>query len=198
MSPPTDAADDPFERFRAVFDEALASGMENPNAMVLATVSADGRPSSRVVLLKGFDERGFAFYTNLESRKGLELAGNPQVSLNFYWRELGRQVEIRGTAERVSDGEADVYFASRPRGSQLGAWASRQSRPMASRAELMAAVAKIEARYLGRAIPRPSHWSGFRVVPSSFEFWVAGTFRLHKRTLFERSSDGWRSRLLFP
>jgi len=148
--------------------------------------------------LKGFDERGFAFYTNLESRKGLELAGNPQVSLNFYWRELGRQVEIRGTAERVSDGEADVYFASRPRGSQLGAWASRQSRPMASRAELMAAVAKIEARYLGRAIPRPSHWSGFRVVPSSFEFWVAGTFRLHKRTLFERSSDGWRSRLLFP
>ncbi len=169
---------DPFSRFRDVFDEAAATGMTDPNAMILSTVASDGRPSSRAVLLKDFDERGFVFYTNLESRKGRDISDRPDVCLIFYWRELNKQVRIEGRAEQVSDEEADAYFATRPRGSQLGAWASRQSRPLKSRAELLAAVAKFEARFLVR-VPRPPHWSGYRVVPEYFEFWVAGAFRLH-------------------
>ena len=188
---------DPFARFEGVFDRALATGMANPNAMVVSSVDGDGRPSSRAILLKGFDRRGFVFYTNLESRKGREILANPHVALHFYWRELDEQIRIEGVAERVSDEEADAYFATRPRGSQLGAWASRQSRPMKSRAELLAAVAKVEARYLGK-IPRPPHWSGFRVVPDRFEFWVAGRFRLHDRTVFERAGDGWKTHKLYP
>ena len=187
----------PFDRFREVFDEARASGMSDPNAMVLSTVGEDGRPSSRAVLLKDFDEHGFVFYTNLESRKGREILAHPEVCLLFYWRELGKQVRVEGRAEQVSDEEADAYFASRSHGSQLGAWASRQSRPMKSRAELLAEVAKVQLRFPGK-VPRPPHWSGFRVVPRSFEFWVAGKFRLHDRTVFERTADGWTTYTLFP
>ncbi|HEV8578074.1 MAG TPA: pyridoxamine 5'-phosphate oxidase [Thermoanaerobaculia bacterium] len=189
---------EPFARFREVLAEAEATGMPNPNAMTLATVDASGQPSSRVVLLKGFDEGGFVFYTNLESRKGREIAGNRQVSLSFYWRQLDKQVVVLGTAEQVSDEEADAYYATRPRGSQLGAWASQQSRPMPGKTQLVTAVAKLEARYLGRAIPRPPFWSGFRVTPHWIEFWVAGAFRLHDRTVYERVDEGWRVTKRYP
>ncbi|MDA8018488.1 MAG: pyridoxamine 5'-phosphate oxidase [Thermoanaerobaculia bacterium] len=191
--------EDPFRAFAEVFDEAKASGIRDPNAMVLSTVGPDGQPSSRVVLLKAFDERGFVFYTNLESRKGRELAGNPKVSLSFFWRDLDRQVVILGTAQPVSDAEADAYFASRARVSQLGAWASKQSRELASRAALLREVAKVEARYLVGSVPRPSHWSGFRVAPHWIEFWAAGKFRLHDRKVFTRSEDGdWSVQRLNP
>lgn len=189
--------DDPIDRFREFFEEAAATGMEDPNAMVVSSVDADGRPSSRVVLLKDFDAEGFVFYTNLESRKGREIRTNPNVSLSFFWRETGKQVVVRGRAALVDDAEADAYFATRPRTSQLGAWASEQSRPLAGRTQLLARVAKYEAKYLG-AVPRPPHWSGFRVVPSYIELWVAGAFRLHDRTLFERTEDGWTSCKLNP
>ncbi len=197
MSERAPAREDPIERFREFFEEAAATGMDDPNAMVVSSVDAEGRPSSRVVLLKDFDAEGFVFYTNLESRKGVEIRANPEVSLSFYWRETGKQVVVRGRAEPVSDAEADAYFATRPRTSQLGAWASQQSRPLKSRAQLMARVAKYEAKYL-TGVPRPPHWSGFRVVPRHIELWVAGAFRLHDRTLFERVGDGWTSRKLYP
>ena len=189
---------EPFDRFREFLSAAEATGMADPNAMVVSTVDGEGQPSSRVVLLKGFDERGFAFYTNLESRKGREILGHPQVSLSFFWRELSKQVVVLGTAERVSDEEADAYFATRARTSQLGAWASQQSRPLPGRAHLLAEVAKLEAHYLGRSIPRPPHWSGFRVVPHWIELWVAGTFRLHDRTVYERVAEGWRVTKRYP
>jgi len=188
---------DPFARFATVFERAVAAGIDDPNAMVVSSVDGGGRPSSRVVLLKSFDHRGFVFYTNLESCKGREILANPHVALNFYWRELDEQVRIQGVAEQVGDDEADAYFATRPRGSQLGAWASRQSRPLKSRAILLAEVAKVEAKYLGK-IPRPPHWSGFRVVPDSFEFWVAGKFRLHRRTVYEKIDGGWENHRLYP
>ena len=191
-------AKDPFERFREVFEEAVATGIRDPNAMIVSSVDAEGRPSSRAILLKDFDAGGFVFYTNLESRKGREILANPHVCLNFFWRETGKQVRIRGRAEQVDDAEADAYFATRPRTSQLGAWASRQSRPMTGRSQLMARVAKYEAKYLTGKVPRPPHWSGFRVVPSSFEFWVAGAFRLQDRTVFERTGGGWATHRLYP
>ncbi len=189
---------DPFAWFGRVLAEAEATGISDPNAMVLASVDASGRPSSRVVLLKGFDHRGFVFYTNLESCKGEQIRARPEVCLNFFWRELSQQVRIEGRAELVDDAEADAYFSSRPHGSQIGAWASKQSRPLAGRGELLSAVAAVEARYLGRPVPRPPHWSGFRVVPERFEFWVGRVFRLHDRTVFERSPEGWRSFRLYP
>ena len=189
---------EPFDRFRDILGEATATGMSDPNAMTVSTVDASGQPSARMVLLKGFDEHGFVFYTNYESRKGREVLGNPKVSLSFYWRQLDKQVVILGTAERVSDEEADAYFASRARTSQLGAWASQQSRPLPGRAHLLAEVAKLEARWLGRPVPRPPHWSGFRVVPHWIEIWVAGTFRLHDRTAYERVPEGWRVTKLYP
>lgn len=189
---------EPFARFREFLSAAEATGMSNPNAMVLSTVGAEGQPSSRVVLLKGFDERGFVFYTNLESRKGREIAGNPKVSLSFYWRQLDKQAVVLGQAEPVSAEEADAYFATRPRGSQLGAWASQQSRPLPNRAHLVAEVAKLEARYLGRSIPRPPHWSGWRVIPHWIELWISGAFRLHDRTVYERIPEGWRVTKRYP
>lgn len=189
---------EPFDRFREVLAEAEGTGMVDANAMVVSSVGPEGQPSSRVVLLKGVDDRGFVFYTNLESRKGREIRSHPKVSLSFFWRELGRQVVVLGTAERVSDEEADAYFATRHRTSQLGAWASQQSRPLSSRAHLVAEVAKLEARYLGRPVPRPAHWSGFRVIPHWIEFWVNGTFRLHDRTVYERVEGGWRVVRLYP
>ena len=192
------AREDPIERFRKVFEEAVATGMADPNAMIVSSVDGSGRPSSRAVLLKDFDDAGFVFYTNLESRKGVEIQGNPHVSLSFYWRELKKQVHVRGRAEQVGDDEADAYFATRPRTAQLGAWASRQSRPMEGRAQLMARVAKFEARFLTGPVERPPHWSGFRVVPRTIEFWVAGAFRLHDRTAFVKTAEGWTSRKLYP
>jgi pyridoxamine 5'-phosphate oxidase len=189
---------EPFDRFRETLAEAEATGMVDHNAMVVSSVGPEGQPSSRVVLLKGFDERGFVFFTNLESRKGREVQAHPKVSLSFFWREMGKQVVILGTAGRVSDEEADAYFATRHRTSQLGAWASQQSRPLPSRAHLLAEVAKLEARYLGGLIPRPPHWSGFRVIPHWIEFWVSGTFRLHDRTAYERVEGGWKVTKLYP
>ena len=191
--------DDPFLAFAEVFEMAQESGLRDPNAMVLSTVDPHGQPSSRVVLLKAFDDRGFVFYTNLESRKGRELAGNPRVSLSFFWRQLDRQVVILGTAEPVSGEEADEYFATRPRTSQLGAWASKQSRELTSRAALLAEVAKVEAKYVMGRVPRPAHWSGFRVVPHWVEIWAAGKFRLHDRKVFEREAGGsWSVKRLNP
>lgn len=190
--------EEPFERFRDILDEVTATGMTDANAMVVSSVDSAGQPSSRVVLLKGWDERGFVFYTNFESRKGREILANPRVSLNLWWRDLGKQVVVLGAAEPVSDEEADAYFATRPRTSQLGAWASRQSRPMSGRAHLLAEVASLEVRWLGRPVPRPPLWSGFRVVPSSIEIWIAGAFRLHDRTVYERVPEGWRATALYP
>lgn len=189
---------DPFPRFAAVLERAVKTGMRDPNAMCLATVDAEGRPSTRMVLLKDWSPDGFVFYTNLESRKAQDLAANPHVSLTLYWRELEQQVQICGSARQVSDATADAYFATRARGSQLGAWASRQSRPLRGLAALLTDVAKLELRYLGRDVPRPPFWSGFLVVPESIEFWVAGPFRLHDRTLYERQHDGWRVTKLYP
>ncbi len=189
---------DPIALFAGIYARALASGAKNPEAMVLSTVDGDGRPSSRVVLLRGFDERGFVFYTNLESRKGEALRANPSVSLNFYWRELDTQVIVAGAAEPVAEAEADAYFATRPRLSQLGAWASRQSRPLPSRARLLADVALYEGRFLGRPVPLPPHWSGFRVVARSIEIWRNRPYRLHERDLYEREGGGWRHTQLYP
>ena len=172
--------------------------MENPDAMVLSTVDHEGRLSSRVVLLKGVDSRGFVFYTNLGSRKAREIEGNPNVCLSFYWRELGRQVYVEGTIKPVSDEEADAYFATRPRTSQLGAWASRQSQPLSSKAHLIKEVARHEARFLARPVPRPPFWSGYRVEPSSIELWVVGAFRLHDRFVYKREEGDWQRTRLFP
>lgn len=190
----------PFVRFGALFERAVASGMTDPNAMVLATADDAGHPWTRVVLLKDFDERGMVFFTNLGSRKGRHLAARPDVSLHFFWRMLegrNRQVIIEGRAQQVTDAEADAYFATRPRGSQIGAWASRQSQPLVNRQSLLDAVAAFEARFPD-TVPRPPHWSGFRVVPHYFEFWNEGEFRLHERTVYEPDGDGWGQRLLNP
>jgi len=191
---------DPFQQFAEWFGEAEAAVPVDPNAMVLSTVGADGRPSSRVVLLKGFDREGFLFYGNLESRKFRELRDHPWAALNFHWQPLGKQVRIEGRTTQVSDAEADAYFATRPRGSQVGAWASKQSAPLASRDVLEAAVRGVEARYSGGAVPRPPHWSGFRLEPDRIEFWKAGEFRLHDRHLFRRASRdaAWTVERLYP
>jgi pyridoxamine 5'-phosphate oxidase len=192
------AAETPFRRLARLIEKARSLGIENPDAMALSTVAADGTPSSRQVLLKHLDERGLVFYTNLESPKSQDLQGNARVSLNFYWRELGEQVRVRGRASQVPDEEADAYFATRDRGSQLGAWASHQSRPLDGKARLLADVARLEARHVGRAVPRPDFWSGFRVEPSYFEFWSAGRFRLHDRFAYERDGDDWVATRLYP
>ncbi len=189
----------PIERFSVLLQQAVDLDIENPGAMALATVDAEGRPATRTVLLKQVDERGFVFYTNLVSRKGDHLKVNPHASLLFYWRELGKQVSVDGPVVPVAEEEADAYFATRPRTAQLGAWASQQSRPLQHRAELLARVARFEAEFLGREVPRPPHWSGFRVVPERIEFWSAGRFRLHKREVYERDGEsGWKVTLLNP
>ena len=189
---------DPFAQFDAWFQEAVAAEPTLPEAMTLATVSADGRPSTRLVLLKGHDPRGFVFYTNFNSAKGQELLGNPNASLCFHWKTLRRQVRIDGPATPVSDDEADAYFASRPRGSQVGAWASEQSAPVESRAVLEDRVRDLEKEYDGRDVPRPPHWSGFRLVPARIEFWTDRPDRLHDRQVFDRDGDGWREVRLQP
>ena len=192
---------DPIEEFRALFAQAQAvdrSRLPDPTAMSLATVSPDGAPSVRIVLLKGVDERGFVFYTNLNSRKGRELATTPRAALCFYWAALDMQIRIEGAVEPVSDAEADAYFASRARESQIGAWASLQSETLASMDELRARAADVEKLYANVPVPRPPHWTGRRVCPTRIEFWHAGEFRLHERRLFEREGDRWTLRRLFP
>ena len=192
---------DPIAEFRALFAQAQAVDrlrLPDPTAMSLATVSSDGAPSVRIVLLKSVDERGFVFYTNLNSRKGRELAATPRAALCFYWPALDTQIRIEGSVEPVSDAEADAYFASRARESQIGAWASRQSEALSSRDELRERVAAVEARFADRPVPRPPHWSGRRVEPSSIEFWHAGEFRLHERRRYERDGNRWTMRRLFP
>jgi pyridoxamine 5'-phosphate oxidase len=195
----SDATQDPIELFRQWFADAEAAEPEYPNAMTLATADAEGRPSARMVLLKGLDDRGFVFYTNLTSRKGRELAENPHAALVFYWKSLTRQVRIEGAIESVSGEDADAYFASRPRLSQIGAWASKQSTPLEGRFELEKRVAKYTAKFNVGAIPRPEFWSGFRLVPARIEFWKEEAFRLHDRSLYTRADDGgWQMEKLFP
>ncbi|MEH6754650.1 MAG: pyridoxamine 5'-phosphate oxidase [Alphaproteobacteria bacterium] len=189
---------DPIAQFGIWFHEAVEAEPNNPNAMTLATVSADGRPSTRMVLLKDHDAQGFVFYTNFNSQKGQELLANPNASLCFHWKSLGKQVRIEGPAGRVPDSEADAYYASRPRGSRIGAWASEQSQPVASRDVLEARVADLTAKFGADNIPRPPHWSGFRVVPDRIEFWTDRPDRLHDRQVFVRTADGWSEQRLQP
>ena len=193
-------ASDPFALFETWFAEAQASEPNDPNAMALATATTAGAPSLRMVLLKGHGPDGFAFYTNFESRKGHELAANPQVALLFHWKSLRRQVRVEGRVEEVTAAEADAYFASRHPVSRLGSAASDQSRPLPDRATYLARVDELSARYPAGDVPRPSHWSGYRVVPSALEFWIDRDHRLHERRRFVRAAPGapWTSTLLYP
>jgi pyridoxamine 5'-phosphate oxidase len=185
-----DLREDPIELFAAWFERAAAE-LPLADAVSLATVDGDGLPDARMVLLKGFDERGFRFFTNEESAKGAQLAARPAAALVFYWRELDRQVRVRGPVERLPAAESDAYFATRERSSRIGAWASPQSRPLDGRAELDRRVADVESRFAGADVPRPSHWGGFRVVPEAIEFWQGQVGRLHDRFRYERSGEGW-------
>ena len=189
---------DPIPLFSAWLGEAEAAEPNDPNAMALATVDADGLPDVRMVLLKGHGADGFVFFTNVESAKGRELIASPKAAVCFHWKSLERQVRVRGPVAEVSPDEADAYFASRPRTSRIGAWASRQSRPLESRFALEKAVAAYTARYAAGEIPRPPYWSGFRLSPVEIEFWRAGAFRLHERVKFTRAGAGWEKALLYP
>jgi pyridoxamine 5'-phosphate oxidase len=193
-------ADEPLRLFTAWFSEATASEPADPNAMTLATVDADGLPNARMVLLKGFDERGFVFYTNLDSQKGRELDACPKAALVFHWKSLTRQVRLRGPMERVDEAEADAYFATRPRLAQVGAWASKQSAPLESRMAFEKAVAFYMAKFPVGTIPRPPHWSGFRLLPLVMEFWQDRPYRLHDRIEFRRPSPvvPWSKTRLYP
>lgn len=193
--------DDILATFQALFDEAAAAGEPDRTAMTVATVGEGGRPSARVVLLKAFDADGFVFYSHLDGRKGRELQANPQAALLFHWPRVrnGVQVRIEGDVELVTEAEADAYFATRPRVSQLGAWASHQSETLDARDTFEARLAQYEAEFEGREVPRPPRWTGFRVVPRALEFWYAATFRLHERWLHERDAAGaWSKRMLYP
>ena len=191
-------AEDPFALFDAWYAEAQAAEPSLPEAVALATADADGNPSVRMVLLKGHGPGGFEFYTNLDSRKGDELAANPRAALLFYWKSLRRQVRVEGPVDPLSDDEADAYFATRTRDSQLGAAASDQSRPLESRALFEQRYEELRAKYEGRDVPRPPRWGGFRVRPETIEFWTERPHRLHERRLFTRTPDGWSEGLLYP
>ena len=192
------AKDDPIGQFEAWLAEAEKSEPNDANALALATADADGRPNVRMVLLKGVDERGFVFYTNFESHKGRELLANRHAAMCFHWKSLRRQVRVQGPVAPVSDEEADAYFASRARDSQIGAWASQQSRPLEGRFELETQVAKFAAKHAIGTVPRPDYWSGFRLTPERIEFWQDRPFRLHDRLVFHRADSGWRTERLYP
>ena len=193
-----DLEPDPLAMFRRWFDEALAAGVHEPNAMVLSTVGLDARPSSRMVLLKGLDERGFVLFTNHTSRKARELEANPHCSLLFPWHPLERQVRVEGTAHVLERESVEAYHRLRPRGAQLGAWASTQSQPVASRAELSAAYAEMVERFEGKPVPVPDHWGGYRVAPESVEFWQGRPSRMHDRLVYARAGDAWKVHRLAP
>jgi pyridoxamine 5'-phosphate oxidase len=195
----SDVDADPFRQFHAWLEEALTGGLAEPNAMILATVSADGQPSARTVLLRGLDDTGFVFYTNYDSRKGRELAENPRAALVFYWPELQRQVRIEGTVERISPEESDQYWQTRPRDSQLGAWASAQSAVLPNRGVLEERFREVEKQYEGRDVPRPPNWGGYRVRPTVLEFWQGRPGRLHDRLCYRRlPTGGWKIERLAP
>jgi pyridoxamine 5'-phosphate oxidase len=191
-------AEDPIELFQGWLDEAGKTEPNDANAVALATVGADGLPAVRMVLLKGIDRRGFVFYTNLESRKARHLAENAKAALCFHWKSLRKQVNVEGVVSPVDDAEADAYFAGRDRGSQIGAWASKQSQPLGGRFELEKRVAKFTAKFHIGKVPRPEFWSGFRIEPQRIEFWTNGQFRLHDRLVYSRDGDDWRTEKLFP
>ena len=191
--------DDPYTLFESWYEEAKQSEPTYPDAMTVTTVAENGMPSARILLLKGLDRRGFVFYTNQRSRKGEQLAGNPNCALCFFWKTLDRQVRVEGTVSQVSEAEADAYYATRPRGSQIGAWASDQSQPLESRAVLEARIADLEKRFGEAPVPRPAHWSGYRVSPVRIEFWREGKYRLHDRIVYvPDGSGGWTTSQLFP
>lgn len=190
---------DPLELFSSWLAESAKTEPNDPNAMSLATIDADGKPSVRIVLLKGLDDHGFVFYTNRESRKGGALAANPVAALCFHWKSQRRQVRVEGKVELVSDQESDAYYNSRPRGSRIGAWASQQSRPLDSMGTLSARAQEFESKFEGQDIfPRPAYWGGYRVIPHTIEFWEEGLYRLHKRHVYIRSGDGWDMQMLYP
>lgn len=194
-----DISPDPFQQFRRWFEQALAAPLHEPYAVALATADVSGRPSVRMVLLRGLDARGFVFFTHHDSRKGTELNDNPRAALLFYWGELERQVRIEGRVERTSEQESDAYFHTRPRGSQLSAWASRQGQVVANRGILEERMAELEKRYQGQDVPRPTYWGGYRVMPEVIEFWQGGLNRLHDRLRYERRPDGsWLIERLSP
>ena len=193
-----DEVSDPYDLFDVWFAEAKASEPADPNAMALATTTPDGFPSVRIVLLKGLDRRGFVFYTNVESRKGLELQANPQAALCFHWKSLKRQVRIEGPVTPATEAEADAYFAGRPRDSRIGAWASDQSRPLDRRATFEQRIHEFDAKYPGETVPRPPFWSGFRLTPAKIEFWQDRPYRLHDRLVFTPEGSGWAIERLYP
>lgn len=191
--------EDPYVLFETWFEEAKRSEPTYPDAMTVTTVAEDGMPSARILLLKGLDRRGFVFYTNTRSRKGRQLAGNPRCALCFFWKTLDRQVRVEGTVAPVSEAEADAYFATRPRGSQIGAWASDQSEPLESRTLLEGRITDLEKRFGDAPVPRPAHWSGYRVSPTRIEFWREGRYRLHDRIVYTPDgTSGWTAEQLFP